>query len=241
MANSSKARTLYLTELSLQKWFRDHLETWFLTFTLPGVVDGQAHKSKEEVEVMFKPFRDLCRRRKIDLFVVWERQARGAWHPHCLVDARLECSEIRQFMVARGWGHIMKFEYLRRIHTTVWSTGSGPKVPVGTVTRIDGAEKVTRYLCKYLTKSLRDVEGCEGKKVVSMSSGVRAGTVAFKWVPWVRPGAMLYACGLSIFLAINGEMPRFKDINFVIRLGVEDSGWASVDPWWEFGFPGLSP
>lgn len=236
MADSSKAKTLYLVELTLEKWFREVTNTYFLTFTLPPVPEGGVHLSKDEVEVMFKPFRDYCSRRGVRLLVVWERQKRGAWHPHCLVDKRLDVAVVRPFMVARGWGSIMKFLYLRQENSTIWDP-SDPTKPIGSERHTPGAAKISRYLTKYLTKSMREVAGCARKKVFSAPASVKAGTIGFKWVPWVKPGAMLYAAGLAIFLSMEGRMPFFSEMPLVIRLGVENSGWAEVDPWWQFGFP----
>jgi hypothetical protein len=57
---------------------------------------------------------------------------------------------------------------------------------------------------------------------------------------------MLFAAGLPLFIALNGgnsfsHAQLFRHASEIIRLGVEDTGWASVDPWWEFGFPDPAP
>lgn len=47
---------------------------------------------------------------------------------------------------------------------------------------------------------------------------------------------MLWYYGQEFFVLLHGRQPKFLDTTEVIRLGVEATDWALVDPWWEFGF-----
>lgn len=232
---SGKAKSRHVAQVSIENFFLRHKTVWFLTFTEPGRVEGTPYWTKDEAEEHFKPFRDLCRRRGVEMLVVWERQQRGAWHPHCLVSKRLDVNEIRPFMVERGWGRIMKFLCIPTISSTTYSKADLSDAV--TEKFRPGAKNLIFYLTKYLTKSLESEEGCVKKKLFGASQAARAGGVSFKWAPWVRPGAMLFAAGLEFFVLMNQRPPRFKDMMEVIRCGVEATDWASVDPLWEFGFP----
>jgi hypothetical protein len=97
-----------------------------------------------------------------------------------------------------------------------------------------GAEKVIRYLTKYLTKSVHAVADSAKKKCFGGSSASKCGSTAFKWAPWVCAASYLYSYGASMFFELYGHTPTFRDVKHCIRLGVEDTGWASVDFLWEF-------
>jgi len=232
LVSSSKAKTLLVARTSIEQFFLQHQDVYFLTFTEPGRAEGETLWTKDEAEVHFKPFRDLCSRRGIALLVIWERQKRGSWHPHCLIDRFLDINWVRSWMVSRGWGRQMRVEWLTR-HTRTSMSGG--------VLRAEryhpGMQKVIRYLTKYLSKSVHSTAGCDKKKVFGGSRDSKAGSTAFKWAPWVKAGAYLYAAGCALFFQLNGHRPSFRDMNYVIRLGVEDTGWADYDPLWEFGFP----
>lgn len=226
-------KTLEVARVTLEGFFRRHSDVFFWTFTEPGRKADEPFWTKHEAEDHFKPFRDSLRRKGIAHVVVWERQKRGAWHPHVLVNRYLDVNLVRPFMVDRGWGKIMKVIRCSRVSVTSYDGQGGVK----TSQTMPGARGIVSYLTKYLTKSLHFTEGCANKKVFGVDRGSRRGTVNFKWHPSVRAGAWLYASGLALFLALNGELPRWKDTSYVIRLGVEDTGYAAVNPWWEFDFP----
>lgn len=229
---STKPKTLYLAERSIEQFFARNQDVWFITFTQPG---GDAPLwTKDQAERALKPFRDLCLRRGSELLVFWELQKRGAWHPHCLVNKRFDVNWVRSWMVARGWGQQMRFEWLTRHRKTSYDgTGSAPTVTDYT----PGFDRLRRYLVKYLTKSVVDGDQ-KHKKCFTAQGGAKCGTVSFKWVPWVKAGSFLYAAGVEFFWLLYNRPPSFKHIGEVVRLGVEATGWASIDPWWEFNFPG---
>lgn len=232
----SKSKTLEVARVSIENFFLRHRQVWFITFTQPGLEsEFDELWTKDEAEAHFKPFRDLCARRGAELLVVWERQKRGAWHPHCLVSKRFDVAWLRPWMVERGWGRQMRLEHLGRVTKSEFY---GPNDPDNwTRTSVPGAKRIVSYLTKYLTKSVKDVDGCEKKKVFCSSRTAKAGGVSFKWVPWLKAGSFLYAAGLEYFKEFEGRRPRFRDMAMVIRLGVEATGWADYDPLWEFGFP----
>src|SRR6187431_2309631 len=139
---SSKAKTLLVAQTSIENFFLTHADVYFLTFTEPGRKEGESCWTKDEAEKHFKPFRDYCSRRGVALLVVWERQKRGSWHPHCLIDKFLDVNWLRAWMVERGWGTQMRVEWLTRHVRTTYEEGR--KSSVNSYT--PGAQKVVRYL-----------------------------------------------------------------------------------------------
>lgn len=215
----------------MEEFFRRNRDVYFITFTEPGRPDG-VYWTKDEAEKHFKPFRDLCARRRVELIVVWEKQQRGAWHPHCLVNQYFDVNTLRPWMVERGWGQIMRLEWVTRHRASVWAQPHAAQMEHCHMGRI------MRYLSKYLCKSLHDPEArfADKSKVFGASRSAKAGGTSFRWAPWVRAGSMLWYYGQEFFVLFHGRQPRFLDSMEVIRLGVEATDWASCDPLWEFGF-----
>lgn len=224
---NSRVKSRYLAEVSITEFFRRNFKTWFWTFTEPGRAEGEPVWTKDQAEAHFKPFVDLCARRGLELLVVWERQKRGAWHPHCLINGYLDVNWLRPWMVARGWGPIMRVEFL---------AGSNPQYLSGEWVRFKDPvrDKVMRYLTKYLTKGFVEPDTEKKKRWGAHGAGTKAGNTSFKWAPWEKAGAYLWAMGRELFKAIEGRIPEFRDLGRVIRYGVEESDWEKIDPLWEF-------
>ena len=216
-----KRKTRYLAEVSIEQFLRSNpRKTYFYTFTEPGRKEGEPFWTKTQAEEKLKPFLDKLRREKASFLVFWERQKRGAWHPHILLNRRFEVNGLRAFMMARGWGSQM---YLKHVTSGLESDGSGPRI---------GVTRLTRYLVKYLTKASTDDQVEPGKKFFGGSHTAKAGNVKFKWAPWFEPTAMLFFFGARTYFELHGEPPGFHSMAYVIRLGVEACDWLSVDPWW---------
>lgn len=228
----SSAKSLFIARQSLEQFFLRNPSVWFITFTQPGCPLGAPLWTKDQAEERFKPFRDLCSRKGIELLVVWEKQQRGAWHPHCLVNRRFGVEWLRPWMVSRGWGPQMRLEFVglnKRNYAGLDSPGFYHVAG-------DGA-RLVRYLVKYLTKGRYQVDDVQKKKVFGGCQRCKAGVTRFSWTPEVKPGAYLYSFGRDFFSALYGRPPSFRDVGHVIRLGVEVSDWARVDPLWDFTMP----
>lgn len=206
----------------MEEFFRRNKDVYFITFTEPGRSGDQAFWSKDEAEKHFKPFRDLCARRRVELIVIWEKQKRGAWHPHCLVNQFFDVNFLRPWMVERGWGSIMRLEWVTKHRASVWAQPHAAQMEHCHMGRI------IRYLTKYLTKSLRDPEArfAEKSKVFGASRAAKAGGTSFKWAPWVKAGSMLWYYGQEFFVLFHGRQPGFLDSMECIRLGVEATDWG---------------
>ena len=229
--SDSRSKSVYLAKQSIEAFFsRNGVHVWFWTFTEPGRAAAEPLWTKDEAEQHLKPFRDLCSRRGAELLVVWEPQSRGSWHPHCLVNQFFDVNWLRPWMVARGWGQQMK-----ALYCPACASRMSPFSPAWRE-RSQAVGGVIRYLTKYLTKSWVGPVGLK-KKRFSGTAVTKVGVTRFKWLPEFHPGAYLYAMGKDLWRQLYGVEPSFHDVWGVIRLGVEDSGWAEIDPLWQFGFP----
>ena len=123
-------------------------------------------------------------------------------------------------MMNRGWGPQM---YLKHVVTEWNSDDRGIRI---------GSKRLIRYLIKYLTKARTDDTVEPRKKFFGGSSDAKAGNVKFKWAPWVEPTAMLWFYGALTYFQLHQSCPGFREMSYVVRLGVEACDWLSVDPWW---------
>ena len=233
MANS-KIKTLEIARVSLERFFLRNVATgvWFWTFSEPGRKLGEPLWTKDEAEQHFKPFEDLCRRKGVELLVVWQLQARGSWHPHCLINRYMDVVKLRAWMMDRGWGPQMKA--VKATVNEMWVPGRHGDAWVHDASSY---KPLCEYLVRYLTRSLAGVATAKRKKCFGGSHSMKAGTVMFKWMPEIRAGSYLWNSGRSLFVELFGKAPGFRDMALVIRLGVEETGWANVDFLWQFGFP----
>ena len=216
-----KRKTRFIAERSAEDFIRRNLNTYFWTFTEPHRPEG-VFWTKTEAERAFKPFKDFLDRNGFEHLVFWERQSRGAWHPHVLVNGRLDVNKVRPFMVKRGWGPIMKVRWVRK---DLDSTHDGRGEVIGPV-------RLVRYLVKYLTKAATDDLVEARKKFFGGSARAKIGNVNFKWVPSVEPLSMLWFYGRQVWREAFGEYPTFKDFRHVVITGAEACNWLEKDPWW---------
>jgi len=224
--SSSKPKTRFIAQLSIESFISRNKRTFFWSFTEPGNGhDGGLHqnRTKDEAEACFKPFRDMCARNGAELLVVWEKQERGAWHPHCLVNEYIDVKKLRPWMMLRGWGPQMK---VVRVEMAGHSNHNG----------VINARVVMRYLTKYLTKSATTVLDVKKKVFSCVGAGVKCGTTKFSWAATEKAGRYLWWHGRAVFFEMFGLQPTFRDCWTCIRLGVDATGWADIDFLWQFGF-----
>lgn len=110
----------------------------------------------------FKPVRDHLVRLGVDFVGVWQRQARGAWHFHALVNLRLNVVALRAFCVKRGWGSQLNIEVIGR--------GGG---------RFTDATAAVNYLCRYLTRDFGEIGRARLTSGLDKNS---VGNTRFGWV-----------------------------------------------------------
>jgi len=217
---SSKAKTRYLAAKSLYAfvWRNPLFYFWTNSFAGEGVHD------KEIAEQRVKPLKDLLRRRGADSQFFWEPHPGGhGWHLHWVTNIYIDVNKFRPWMVKRGWGQQMRVERVEaspaRFNGQAWTTDESC------------VRRVVLYLVKYITKNVTDEESGK-KKVWSCSRRCKVGTVKFSWCRWIKPGAYLFRHGKSLYIELYGKLPKFTDFSLVERLGVENTNWLEIDPWW---------
>ena len=228
----SNSKRRYLAEVSIYEFLFKNRVSYYWTFSF-----AENLEDKEEAERRFKPFRDLVKRKGGDLLVFWERQKRGAWHCHVLMNKFLHVVWLRPWMVERGWGPQMRVEKVTLIRE--WTGVQRDAVAGGCTKHVHEVKRLVRYLMKYLTKELNDCSGGEKKKAWGGSRGGKAGNLKFSFAPWENPASMLYAIGREFYRQLYGTWPKWTEsFSFIVKLGFEETGWGDKDPWfWEtFGF-----
>jgi len=219
----TKVKTRYIAELSIERFILEHRNVYFWTFTEPGRVDGVLLWNKTEAEQHIKPFSDLLRRRGFEFLLVWELQKRGSWHPHFLINGRLDVNEIRPWMMARGWGQQMRVEWVVRGGRMYDNWGN----PCETAALIG---YLTKKLRAYLLKARTDDSVEPRKKFFGGTQRSKAGNIKMCWNPYTDTAhSFLYYYGRNLFVDIWGTPPRYRDLPVVMALGVEDRCWFDVD------------
>jgi hypothetical protein len=236
-----KPKTRHLAELSIIAFLRTYPgSTYFVTLTEPGRHGSESYWTKDEAEEHLKPFTDRLRRDGAAYLVFWELQKRGAWHPHLLISKRYDVGitgggGMRDWLMKRGWGQQMLWRHVAVPPTLFLKQGAfgyGDSVDTPALKPFElPAFKLVKYLVKYLTKSTV-AAGTVHKKLFGGSEGAKIGTIQFRWLPQINASSYLYYYGLELFHAIERRCPTFRDTAYIIRLGVENCDWLSVDPWW---------
>lgn len=218
----SRAKTRFVASKTFERVLTGTLSgraVYYWTLTMADNVT-----SKDIAEARLKPVKDLIKRKGGVMAGVWENQKRGAWHVHFLTNLYLDVNQFRPWLVQRGWGPIMRVE---RCQVSGHPDGEGRWIA-----DVSSVQRLVRYLGKYVTKSLVDHNGVKYSRVFFASGDVKAGTTRFSWRPEINPSAYLYYWGKFLFYTVYGRCPTFEDVKTVIRLGVEETDWLSVDPWW---------
>lgn len=186
----------------IARWFP---HVWYLTFTFHENVTDKA-----EAERRFKPLKDWFGRRGVEFFGVWERQKRGAWHLHILVNRYCDVNTLRPFLTLRGWGTQMRFERV----------GKGSR-------RFGNPESLIKYLMKYLDKQHTDDFPGRTRATVGTHSS-RAGTVQFHWNTEV---SRLWRQGKDAFVGYWGRDPEWDGRLWYSTLNDGQGAWVSEFYW----------
>lgn len=214
----SRGKTYFAATQTLEAFIRNSAggrAVYYWTLTI-----AHNETDKATAESMLKPLKDLIRARSGHIAGVWERQERGAWHTHFVTDVYLDVNVLRPFLVERGWGPQMK---VRRLQTVMRCVDGQYVADVGNLKRL------IRYLAKYVCKALTDDQG-ERVRPFFCSQAVKKATVRFAWTKEVNPSSYLYYWGKQLFLTLYGRLPKFHELEHVMRLGVEETDWLSFDP-----------
>jgi len=202
----TRPKSKYLAEVSLLQFFtRWYPHVWYLTFTFQENITDKA-----EAERRFKPLKDWFARRGVAYYGVWERQKRGAWHIHLLVNRYCDVNTLRPFLTLRGWGTQMRFERV----------GKGSR-------RWGDPEKLVKYLLKYLSKQA--TEDFPGRtRATTAGHDSKAGTVNFTWNTEV---ARLWREGKTAFKGHFGRDPLWDGRLWYGGMNDGAGAWVSEFYW----------
>lgn len=134
---------------------------------------------------------------------VWQRQARGAWHVHLVLDRFYDVGWLRDNAVECGFGPFVDLKFIR--YRPGFHCLSG--------------KTVAMYLTRYMTRE--DSEG-NGARTVTYLGDARIGSCRCSWA---RGMSSLYRHGRSHFFEIFERAPYFEEYWMVVRLG-----WEFLDP-----------
>lgn len=193
---SGKLKLTYAVQLAVAELCRLSKSPVLATFTFAENVCD-----REEAEVRYRRLKERLRRHTLTLNAVgvWQRQARGAWHLHLVMDRQVSIEWLRPAAVACGFG---PFVNLKRIG----ADGFRQLSPA----------KVARYISRYVSRDLPDED--KGARLVAYVGNARRATVRFGWANGV---SRLWRAGRGLFFDMFGHSPDFESYWFVVRLGWE--------------------
>jgi len=189
----------YAVQLSVEELCRTSANPTFGTFTFQDNVED-----KGEAEIRFSRLRERLRRAKPTLrFVgVWQRQERGAWHVHLVIDRQLDITWLRPIAIECGFG---SFINLRRIKPTPGFRDMG------------GGRKVAQYISRYVTRDERRPED-KGVRLVCWMGGAKVCNQRFAWANGLQA---LWRRGRGLFYEMFEYIPEPAEWWIVVRMGWE--------------------
>jgi len=216
-------KSIHIFKGSVERYFAENEDVYYWTFTFHDNVTDKA-----EAEKRFKPFRDRVTKRGGSMIGVWEKQKRGAWHVHVLINYFENVNEIRPWMVARGWGQMCKVERVMRIKTCKdgkWETDRRSEI------------KIWKYLIKYLCKGKREIQesACmidKKKKLLIYMNRCKVGTTRFSWMPSENPASMIYYWGKRFYFELWRKFATFRQYSLIMKLGAEYLNYYDEDPFY---------
>jgi hypothetical protein len=198
---SSRKKTGYLVGIAAEELRRTVKsgQLCFITLTFEENVQEKSEAMKRWHRLAERLRRRYPRLRGVG---VWQRQQRGAWHLHLLVNTGYVPLEwFRPAAVACGFGRIMKLEIV----------GYMPGFREDRSLR-----SAVAYMVRYVT---RDLEVEDGVAVVTYFGGARCGSVKFSWNGGLN---FLYRRGCGEWVGMEtGEPVRGLPFWFLVRVGWE--------------------
>jgi len=182
---------------------------------VPVMVTLTFHENVDDIALAKKRWRALkerIRRRvpSVRMAGAWQRQERGAWHYHGVVDCFIDVNWLRPAAVECGFGQQMKLRYVSREQRSSSSTSL----------LLDGHSwslaRAVNYITRYVARDSLDDSVEPGVRVVDYFGPCRVSTTAFAWCTGF---ARLWRYGREAWWSLYGEMPRWDDYHAVVLLG----------------------
>jgi hypothetical protein len=199
---SQALKQRFAVKLAVEELFRTAKFPVFFTLTFAENITDRA-----EAERRWRRLRERIRRKKSGLRFVgcWQRQSRGAWHLHLVVDDFLNVQWLRPAAIECGFGPQMVLKPMNK-----------PGF------RRANAKYVADYVSRYIIRDLSD-RGDDWKVRLPVFGGPGA-RVAVCRFGWARGISKLYRLGREWWSELFApEQPTFEDYWFIVRLG-----WQSL-------------
>lgn len=192
--SSHHIRASFAVRLAIQWLVKNHQRCTFLTLTFHDNITD-----KEEAARRWRNLKGRMLRQMGDLQAVgvWQRQKRGAWHLHLVVNAFVPIAWLRTHARACGWGTFCNAQAI----------GNTPGF------RGRSVNDVSRYICRYVTREwgYLGYDDNHVRVVEYFGPDVRRATTSFRW-----------SGGLSRLWRLGcGEWDKIMPANFPPRAWVD--------------------
>jgi len=195
-----QAKLAYAVQLCVEELCRESETPVFATLTFAENIT-----SKSEAEVRWGRLRERLRRRYPNLkgVGVWQRQSRGAWHLHLVIDRQLDINWLRPAAMACGFGTFINLRFVKKMDG---------------FRDMGGAVKVARYIARYVTRDERGIEDKGVRIVCFIGRETRIASTRFGWAAGL---SQLWRYGRAEFFTIFGCAPSAGQYGLCVRLGWE--------------------
>jgi hypothetical protein len=195
---SSRLHSEYLFRVDCEKLLSSSTRPVLATFTFAENITNHS-----EAASRWLPVSRYLRARGVRGIGVWQRQKRGAWHLHLVMNKPVHIIGLRDAAVGAGWGQFLNMRLIR--------PPQGEKNDYTFAKNGRGAWSVVGYLARYLTRDFQKDFGAQ--LVVRVGPNMRCGNVKFAWrdgASWVwRVG-----CGVAFgegFLSRYSQVWQYRD------------------------------
>lgn len=195
-----QAKLAFAVSLCVEELCRESETPVFCTLTFADNVTEKA-----EAEIRWGRLRERLRRHCPNLkgVGVWQRQSRGAWHLHVVLDRQISIEWLRPAALASGFGSFVNLRFVKAFDG--FRDMGGPR-------------KVARYIARYVTRDERGIEDKGVRIVCFINREARIASTRFGWAAGV---SKLWRFGRAEFYSIFGHAPSGAEYNLCVRLGWE--------------------
>lgn len=160
----------------------------------------------------WRVLKERIRRRFPDVMMAgaWQRQGRGAWHYHGVVNQFIDVNWLRPVAMECGFGQQMK---LRRVIIEQKSSSSSSMVLCEFSWSL---ARTVNYITRYVSRDALDESVEAGVRVVDYFGRCRVATTAFAWSGGF---ARLWRAGREAWYHFYHEAPRWDDYHSVVQMG----------------------
>lgn len=197
---STRRKTAHIVETTVKELVRKAGQRHPILCTLTF---AENLTDKAEARKRWKRLRERLVREWPDLkgCGVWQRQARGAWHLHLILNHSVAVQTLRDLATSCGWGLQMRLDYI------------GGREGF----RGKSVASVCRYVTRYITRDLDEEDGGEH---LTVWLNTKCGTTDFHWHGGL---ATLRRKGLDFVAGMDGDDRDF--------CGWDRNRIASTIPW----------